>query len=295
MTETETTADRFGLSAPPRRSRGLANLARKKPAAQETAPFTLDTIPDSSAETGPDPAALTEAERADLTTCQAVLQQHHASFWLTGKALETINKRRLYRADHPTFEAFLDTWDITPADAYRMMNGWPLAHRLLHDVPKLTRSHVEALLPVVDRYGVEAAATLHALLRDSLPRVTAAAITQVVRELPGPGEGDDPAQQIHRQVQRVLTASEDDSNEGEGDKSTGRTVTPADTQLRQAVKQRALQLADDLKRSRFSTGELNRALAEAFADPEDDRVYRAVRRWMKDREKTEDQATETES
>ncbi|MGK5450509.1 hypothetical protein [Streptomyces radiopugnans] len=133
MTETETTADRFGLSAPPRRSRGLANLARKKPTAQETAPFTLDTIPDSNTETGPDPATLTEAERADLTTCQAVLQQHHASFWLTGKALETINKRRLYRADHPTFEAFLDTWDITPTDAYRMMNGWPLAHRLLHE------------------------------------------------------------------------------------------------------------------------------------------------------------------
>ncbi|WP_031511477.1 hypothetical protein [Streptomyces megasporus] len=294
MTEIETTADRFGLSGPPRRSRGLANLARKKPAAQEqeAAPFTLETIPGSSAETGPDPTTLTEAERADLTTCQAVLQQHHASFWLTGKALETISKRRLYRADHPTFEAFLEDWDITPADAYRMMNGWPLANRLLRDVPKLTRSHVEALLPVVNRYGVEAAATLHALLRDSLPKVTAAAIAQVVRELPGPDGEDDPAQQIHRQAQRVLTASADDpAEEEEGGKGT---AAPVDAHLRQAVKRRALQLAEDLKRSRLSTRELNRALAEAFADPEDDRVYRAVRRWMKDREKVKAQVTEPE-
>jgi len=71
-------------------------------------------------------------------------------------------------------------------------------------------------------------------------------------------------------------------------------AAPFDAHLRQAVKRRALQLADDLKRSRLSTRELNRALVEAFADPEDDRVYRAVRRWMKDREKVKAQVTEPE-
>ncbi|RXS69401.1 hypothetical protein EST92_25670 [Streptomyces sp. TM32] len=55
--------------------------------------------------------------------------------------------------------------------------------------------------------------------------------------------------------------------------------------LRQAVGQRALQLANDLKRGRIPRRELNRALAEAFADPDDTRVYQALVRWMKDRDR----------
>ncbi|MFC8014088.1 hypothetical protein [Streptomyces cinereoruber] len=278
--EAETTADRFGLTGRPRRSSGLASLARKKgggTADKETggdgSALTLDSIPDPSADVDPD-QPLTDDDRRDFALCESAVRSHHASYWLTGKALDALATRHLYRAQYPTFDALLEDWDITLADSSRMRRGWPLAARLLPDVPKLTRSHVEALLPVVERYGVEAAATLHRLLRETLPKVTAKAITEVVRELPGPQDGTDPVGQLQEQAEKVLTDPDED---------TGTEEPATDAALRQAVSRRARQLANDLKRGRIPAGELTRALTEAFADPDDTRVYTALLRWMKDR------------
>ncbi|MEU3297416.1 hypothetical protein ABZ722_34425 [Streptomyces longwoodensis] len=47
--------------------------------------------------------------------------------------------------------------------------------------------------------------------------------------------------------------------------------------------QRARQLVNDLRRSRIPRREPNRALAEAFADPDDPTVYKALVRWMRAR------------
>ncbi|MDJ0385261.1 hypothetical protein [Streptomyces sp. G-G2] len=272
-TESETTADRFGLNDRPRRSQGLAGLARKSTAAADSVALTLDTLPDPSIAASSD-QPLTDADRKDLAVCESVIRSHHASYWMTGKALDAVANRHLYRAEYPTFEALLEDWDVTLADSSRMRRGWPLAARLLPDVPKLTRSHVEALLPIVEQYGVEAAATLHGLLREALPKVTAKAIAEVVRELPGPQSGGDPAEQIREQAEKALT--EPDQDQGETDESI-------DAALQQAVARKARQLADDLKRGRIPRRELNRTLAEAFADPDDTRVYQALVRWAKDR------------
>ncbi|MGW1863744.1 hypothetical protein [Streptomyces collinus] len=54
---------------------------------------------------------------------------------------------------------------------------------------------------------------------------------------------------------------------------------------RLAVDQRARQLARDFKRASITRRELNQTLAEAFADPDDPRVYRALLRWMKARKR----------
>ncbi|MGA5220917.1 hypothetical protein ACPCAE_33275 [Streptomyces cinereoruber] len=278
-TTDETTADRFGLTADrPRRSSGLAGLARKgkgaaaKEAGADGSALTLESIPDPTVHADPG-QPLTDDDLKDFTVCESAVRSHHASYWLTGKALDAIARRHLYRAQYATFDALLEDWDVSLADSSRMRRGWPLAARLLPDVPKLTRSHVEALLPIVERYGVEAAATLHRLLRENLPKVTAKAITEVVRELPGPQNGADPVGQLQEQAEKVLTDPDQETNDEE----------PADdAALRQAVTRRARQLADDLKRGRIPARELNRTLAEAFADPDDTRVYAALLRWMRD-------------
>jgi len=276
-TDSETTADRFGLNDRPRRSLGLAGLARKSTAAVDPTALTLDSLPDPSIAASID-QPLTDADRKDLAVCESVIRSHHASYWMTGKALDAVANRHLYRAEYPTYEALLEDWDVTLADSSRMRRGWRLAARLLPEVPKLTRSHVEALLPVVEQYGVEAAATLHGLLREALPKVTAKAITEVVRELPGPQNGGDPTEQIREQAEKALT-------EPDQDQDSDGPEEPADAALRQAVSQRARQLADELKRGRIPRRELNRTLAEAFADPDDTRVYQALVRWAKDRDR----------
>ncbi|MCX4581406.1 hypothetical protein OHB41_51600 [Streptomyces sp. NBC_01571] len=271
---TDTTAERFGVTDTVRAS-GLAGLARKSTTAPGAGALTLDSIPDPDTP-GSDTGQLTEAERRDLETCQRAVHGHHSNFWLTGKALDAVAKRRLYRGEFNTFEDLLEGWGISLADSSRMRRGWRLAARLLPDVPKLTVSHVEGLLPVVKLYDVEAAATLHALLRETYPKVTARVINEIVRELPGPDGTESPAVVIREQAEKVLTGPADPASSAE-------PTTANDTHLRQAVDQRARQLADDLKRSRIPRRELNQLFAEAFADTDDPQVYRALLRWMKTR------------
>ncbi|WP_331720712.1 hypothetical protein [Streptomyces sp. NBC_01174] len=275
-TTDETTADRFGLSDRPRRASGLAGLARKKKGSEAPAPEGLDAIPDPAIAYRD---SLTDVDLVDLDLCEKAVRSHHATFWETGKALDAVALRHLYRARYATFDALLEDWDVTLADSSRMRRGWPLAARLLPDVPKLSRSHVEALLPVVKRYGVDAAVTLHAMLREALPKVTAKDITAVVRELPGLSEAADPTDAIRHQAEKILTEPEQD---GEGQGAGGGDAD--DTALRQAVRQRARQMADELKRGRMSHQELTRTLTAAFADTDDPRVYQALIRWIKGRE-----------
>ncbi|MDO0929763.1 hypothetical protein QQY24_32070 [Streptomyces sp. TG1A-8] len=278
MTETETTADRFGLTGPSRAT-GLLGLTRKSAAASNGGTggaLTLDAIPDPDTAPG-DTADLSEAERKDLELCERVVRAHHASFWITGKALDAIANRGLYRADYTTFDDLLEDWGISLTESSRMRRGWRLAARLLPDVPKLTVSHLEALLPVVKLYDVEAAATLYALLRENRPKVTARDITALVRELPGPDGSAAPAALIREQIEAQLT--DPDPTTADSD-TTPATSTP-DAHLREAIDRRARQLANDLKRARIPRRELTQTLSEAFADPDDPQVYRALLRWMK--------------
>lgn len=162
-----------------------------------------------------------------------------------------------------------------------MRRGWRLAERLLPTFPKLTVSHLEALFPVVKLYDVEAAATLYTLLRESRPKVTARDVSDLARELPGPDGATAPADAIREQLESRLTdpaaQPDDDAANGPASEAFGSAAA------RQAVDQRARQLAHDLKRAGISRRELNQTLAEAFADPDDPQVYRAPLRWMKAR------------
>ncbi|MGW1272053.1 hypothetical protein [Streptomyces sp. NPDC002491] len=270
---TETTADRFGLTNS-RRASGLAGLARKSVPHPAADALSLDALPDPDASASDTPE-LSDAERADYALCERAARTHHASFWLTGKALDAVAQRHLYRATYATFDELLEDWGITLADSSRMRRGWRLAARLLPDVPKLTVAHVEALLPVVQRYDMEAAVTLYAMLREAVPRVTGRVINDIVRELPGSDDDESPVAAIRAQAERLLT---DPADVGTKDPAP---EDISNDDLRRAVDQRARQLANDLKRSRIPRPELARTLTAAFADPDDPQVYRALLRWMR--------------
>ncbi|MCT6782240.1 hypothetical protein LXH09_37090 [Streptomyces sp. CS7] len=283
-TPTDTTAERFGLTDRHPRSAGLAGMLRGRKGADqaeeatETVPEGLDGIPDPATAYSD---SLTAADLLDLERCEQAVRSHHATFWETGKALDAVAQRHLYRARYETFDELLEDWDVSLADSSRMRRGWPLAARLLPEVPKLSRSHVEALLPAVKTYGTEAAAALHGVLREALPRVTAQAIAEVVRELPGLDESEEqPTAVIRLQAEKILTDPDDEPN-GEGEKNG---ATAPDAALKQAARQRAVQMANELKRGRMSHRELTHTLTAAFADTEDPRVYKALIRWMKERE-----------
>lgn len=54
----------------------------------------------------PAPAPLTETESADLAHLEGIVEQGRATFMAVGTALGEISQRQLYRATHPTFEAY---------------------------------------------------------------------------------------------------------------------------------------------------------------------------------------------
>jgi hypothetical protein len=138
--------------------------------------------PYASAEQG----QLSTSEQADLATCEAALDNLRVAFWAAGKALQVIRDARLYRAGHGTFEGYVEQrWDMSRAQAYRLIEAWPLAERLSPIGDKLNESQVRELLPLASRHGQEAAATVYqAVAEADSVRVTAAVLRHVVGILP---------------------------------------------------------------------------------------------------------------
>jgi hypothetical protein len=90
------------------------------------------------------------ATKADLV---AVVDRTIASFIECGTALAEIRDRRLYRDEHPTFEAFvLDRWTISARRARQLMASAAVVASLPSGtaVP-LTERHARELMPLRDR------------------------------------------------------------------------------------------------------------------------------------------------
>jgi hypothetical protein len=129
-------------------------------------------------------AALDEAERTDLATCEQAVAGLQRALATAGKALATINRARLYRETHPTFEAYVeDRWGMKRAHAYRLAEAWPVA-AALSPIGDTNEAQVRELLPAVKRHGLDAATAVYAELREQGGRVTAARIRDAVRVLP---------------------------------------------------------------------------------------------------------------
>lgn len=70
--------------------------------------------------------ALTKTEQQDLAKCEAVVTHGIATFHEVGRALCEIRDRRLYRATHATFDAYLRSktaWGFGRSQAYRLIDA----------------------------------------------------------------------------------------------------------------------------------------------------------------------------
>jgi hypothetical protein len=140
---------------------------------------------------------LSPAEEADLATCEAALDNLRLAFAAAGKALQVIRDAGLYRGAHGTFEAYVEQrWDMSRAQAYRLIEAWPLAERLSPIGDKIiNESQVRELLPLASRHGQDAAAAVYqAVAEADGVRVTAAVLRGVVGILPA--DHFDPAEAV---------------------------------------------------------------------------------------------------
>ena len=65
---------------------------------------------------------LPDQERARLEECEEILRPGFGTFFAVGSALLTIRDERLYRASHPTFEAYChERWQIGRSYAWRVI------------------------------------------------------------------------------------------------------------------------------------------------------------------------------
>ena len=128
------------------------------------------------------------ADEADvLGVCERAVENMAAAIWMAGKALQTIRDARLYRRTHHRFEDYVtERWEISERNAYLMIEEWPLAERLHQALGKpATASHIRALLPVGERFGLDAATEIYQQLQARAQaehvRLTGAMTTQVVK------------------------------------------------------------------------------------------------------------------
>jgi len=145
-------------------------------------------------------------EQADLATCETALDNLRVAFWAAGKALQVIRDARLYRATHATFENYVeDRWDMSRPQAYRLIEAWPLAERLSPMGDKLNERQVRELLPLAERHGQDAAATVYRTVAEADGvQVTAAVLHHVVGVLPS--DHFNPAEAV-RQIQAYLAGT----------------------------------------------------------------------------------------
>lgn len=188
----------------PARRRSMAEFLEQQRAIEEPPGIAAETASRRSASATaisprslPDPytstadGQLSDREHADLATCEAALDNLRVAFWAAGKALQVIRDARLYRETHATLEDYLaDRWDMSRAQAYRLIDAWPLAERLSPIGDKINESQVRELLPLADRHGQDAAVTVYSTVAETDGvQVTAALLHQLVGILP-PGHFD---------------------------------------------------------------------------------------------------------
>jgi hypothetical protein len=69
-------------------------------------------------------SGLTKQEKTELEKLCAVIEDGLSKFLEVGKSLMEINKRKLYRETHDTFEAFVsERWGISRQRAYQLMDA----------------------------------------------------------------------------------------------------------------------------------------------------------------------------
>lgn len=147
---------------------------------------------------------LTEQERAHLAVCEQALHGFRRSIIVAGKALEIINRARLYRETHATFADYVtDVWEMKRAHAYRMIEGWRPA-ALVSPIGDINEAQARELAPVLKEHGPEVTVAVYRAVTELRGdrRVTAADLAEARAALPPPRRLASP-----EQVRDVLTVA----------------------------------------------------------------------------------------
>lgn len=161
---------------------GVTGASVSAPLAVEQLPTPYDVAPEVM-------SPLSDKERADFELCEQALHGFRKALIVAGKALEVINRGRLYRETHGTFaEYVLDVWGFKRAHAYRLIEEWPIASACLQ-VGDINEAQARALLPAWKSHGPEATVTLYREVRGlagqhGKPRLSAEDLAQAVQVLP---------------------------------------------------------------------------------------------------------------
>lgn len=79
---------------------------------------------DAAADTSKAIEVLSSEEKKELKKCESVINQGWETFVDVGRALATIQKNRLYRAEHGTFEAYCRSrWQYAKSHVYRLIGA----------------------------------------------------------------------------------------------------------------------------------------------------------------------------
>jgi hypothetical protein len=150
-------------------------------------PYTLAQLP-TPYDAAPDLSApLDEREREHLQVCESAIQGFQKALIVAGKALEVINRGRLYRETHPTFADYVtEKWGMRRSHAYRLIEAWPVA-AAVSPIGDINEAQARELLPVFKEHGQETAVVLFREAHDlGGGRLTAAALREVREILPSP-------------------------------------------------------------------------------------------------------------
>lgn len=150
------------------------------------------------------PAVLDDQERSTLDVCEQALTGLRRAFVVAGKALEVINRGRLYRETHATFADYVsDRWEMKRSHAYRLIEEWPVA-AAVSPIGDINEAQTRELLPVYKAHGQAATMVLYREARELAGgRVTAAALAEARDALPVVRRMEDPdlmREFLHRAV-----------------------------------------------------------------------------------------------
>ncbi|CAL9618563.1 hypothetical protein SUDANB58_05780 (plasmid) [Streptomyces sp. enrichment culture] len=147
---------------------------------------------------------LNDQERGHLAVCEQALHAFRRSVIVAGKALEVINRGRLYRETHGTFVEYLDdVWGIRKSQAYRMIEAWPVA-AAVSPIGDVNEGQARELVAATKTHDVPTAVALYRGVKELRGdrKVTAADLAEARAVLP-------PSQQLASpdQVRDVLKAA----------------------------------------------------------------------------------------
>ncbi|AYF72991.1 hypothetical protein D7D52_02905 [Nocardia yunnanensis] len=181
--------------AAPEQARSAVALvpAESVPPVADPAPSVLDLPLPTAGGEGP----LSRSETEQLEVCESSIDALRVAFWTAGRALQIVRDGRLYRADHATFDDYVEKrWDMQRSYAHKLIRAWPLAARLHPVAPSINEGQIRELLPIAAAHGEEAAVTVYTTLAADV-KVTAGKLREAVAVLPGAHDEGEVVRRLH--------------------------------------------------------------------------------------------------